>query len=144
MLVISLPLLQQQVFVFDKVKELHDFCLTQFGAIPAGEPCVKGGTCYVSPEGDYPVMIFLGHKSPGVIAHECTHAVHGLMHMIGQEPDLMNDEFQAYLLGYMVDCIHANYRIKSTKNCAWVAEGSTMMELIDERSFEETEEDAEE
>lgn len=120
MLIITLPIYQRQIVVFDKLKEFKGYCLTQLGDLPDHLPKLTGGTCYSSSKG-YPTLIFLGDKSPSTVAHECLHAVHALMDSIGQDPDVVNDEFQAYLLGYLVNAIHANFRIKRPVNDPWLS-----------------------
>lgn len=47
-----------------------------------------------------------GKITHGIIAHECLHAVNKIFLLIGQKLDLENDEFEAYLLGWMVDLVH--------------------------------------
>lgn len=49
-------------------------------------------------------------NSPGEIAHEALHATNAIMDRMGQEPDLDNDEFQAYLLTYIVDECYGNIK----------------------------------
>lgn len=44
--------------------------------------------------------------TPGVIAHECLHAVGWIMDMKGCRHDIENDEPYAYLLEWMVNQVH--------------------------------------
>ncbi len=43
------------------------------------------------------------YMTHGSIAHECLHATSFLFMTIGAEPDIDNDEPQAYLINYLVD-----------------------------------------
>lgn len=52
------------------------------------------------------VIGILKSSSPGTIAHEALHATHIIMKYVYMEPDLDNDEAEAYLLTYIVDKIH--------------------------------------
>lgn len=45
--------------------------------------------------------------TPGVIAHECLHAMHMIYHAIGAEvEDIRDGEKDAYLLEYLVNLVH--------------------------------------
>ena len=43
------------------------------------------------------------HWWHGGIAHECLHATHHVLDIIGQKPDYNNDEIECYVLEYIVD-----------------------------------------
>jgi len=49
---------------------------------------------------------------PGVMAHECLHIMNNIFYSINHEPELIQDETSAYLLGFLVDEIteiHSKY-----------------------------------
>lgn len=48
----------------------------------------------------------------GIVAHECKHAVNIAMIQIGQKLDVDNDEFECYLLSYIVDKVYKHLIIK--------------------------------
>lgn len=47
----------------------------------------------------------------GTIAHECLHITHYMFDIMGYESDQENDEFQAYLLDYLVEEVHKVLKI---------------------------------
>ncbi len=52
------------------------------------------------------IVIRPKYAKPGVIAHECKHAVNAAFKYVGIELDRYNDEAECYLLGWMVDLVH--------------------------------------
>lgn len=62
------------------------------------------------------VIAFEGYPRPGVIAHEAKHLVNQIFLKIGHNPDLFNDEPEAYLLGWIVDKLHEVIAISSPLN----------------------------
>lgn len=40
-------------------------------------------------------------SSPAVLAHECVHAANFILDLVGQQPDIDNDEFYCYLVGHI-------------------------------------------
>lgn len=55
-------------------------------------------------EGDNIIMAFAyGNTTPGIISHECLHAVNFICESIGMKHDIYNDEVQAYLLQHLVN-----------------------------------------
>lgn len=46
------------------------------------------------------------YPTPGIIAHECKHAVNRIFGDIGQRLDVFNDEAECYLLGWFVNRVH--------------------------------------
>lgn len=46
------------------------------------------------------------YPTPGIIAHECKHAVNRIFGDIGQKLDVFNDEAECYLLGWLVNRVH--------------------------------------
>jgi len=51
------------------------------------------------------VVVNTLHADPSVLAHEAVHVVNYLFAHAGVEPDVDNDEPQAYMIGYVVECI---------------------------------------
>jgi len=49
------------------------------------------------------VLMTADSASIGTVSHEATHMVNQVFTYLGQEVDQINDEAQAYLLGYIVD-----------------------------------------
>jgi hypothetical protein len=60
----------------------------------------------LSKKDDGRILCFIMFVDPdadhGVVAHEATHLVNYIFDYLGQEPDALNDEAQAYLTGYFV------------------------------------------
>jgi len=54
--------------------------------------------------------------TPGIVAHEANHAVNYIMKDIMQRPDLENDEFECYLLGWLVDELHKHLKVNTVLN----------------------------
>ena len=53
------------------------------------------------------VLIFLTNNAkPGVIAHECNHAVNVILGWHGVKPSFANDEGESYYLEQIVDKVH--------------------------------------
>jgi hypothetical protein len=77
-----------------------------------GTRCILAYTyAYEKATGGYHILIFLKPTAkPGVIAHECKHAVNFIFKWHGQKLSLDNDEHECYLLDWMVD--QAHYSIK--------------------------------
>ena len=46
------------------------------------------------------------YPTPGIIAHECKHAVNRIFTDVGQRLDAYNDEAECYLLGWFVNLVH--------------------------------------
>lgn len=47
-----------------------------------------------------------GFPTPGIVAHESKHLVNFIYHEIGMDLCILNDEPEAYLLGWIVDEVH--------------------------------------
>jgi hypothetical protein len=56
-------------------------------------------------KGDYIYAVFQSAE-PHIIAHECVHLVNMIFDDVHVEPDLLNDEPQAYLVGWLFGKIY--------------------------------------
>lgn len=81
-----------------KLKKLLDQDLNGFGAFCTAQPTKKGLTQYF--------LIFSKKPTHSVIAHEAIHATNWIMSDRKIVPDLINDEPQAYLLGWIVKQVY--------------------------------------
>jgi hypothetical protein len=114
MLKIPVPIYEFNVIVFTKQNELTSFG-EKYG-FEFEKPC--SGTTYFLPTISS-VVIYLGEKCPGIVSHECLHATNYILSYVGHIGGLEDDEAQAYLLGYLVECIHQKLKIKKRKNYRW-------------------------
>ena len=49
--------------------------------------------------------------SPNAITHEAAHVTHAMMIHRGMKPDLLNDEWENYLLGWIVKQCHKYFKV---------------------------------
>lgn len=80
------------------------------------DPPAAGGSTYNT--GSH-VVIYLTSKTHGTVAHECLHAANYISQNIGHKADEDNDEVIAYILGYLVEVIHRELKIKCRKEYEW-------------------------
>lgn len=58
-------------------------------------------------DGSYGVFVWInGKDNIKVICHEALHAANAIMNWLGMKGDTDNDEWQAYLVGWCVECIY--------------------------------------
>lgn len=106
---VNIPIYHGKLFIFftkdfNKVakkynlKKLIGEDLNGFGAFCTAQENKKGITQYF--------LIFGKKPSHSIIAHECIHAVNWIMSDRKIAPDLINDEPQAYLLGWVVSQVY--------------------------------------
>ena len=112
---IDINIYESQVFVLRTRKDLLEMGKV-FGIEFADRVGDEGATTYSM--GDKQ-LIWLRSITPGVVAHEATHAAHGILEYIGYEPNLGNDEAEAYLIGYIVEKIHQGYHVPKRKEFEW-------------------------
>jgi len=90
---------------FKKVSKKYKLTdLKGIGACAFPHPKKSGYTRYF--------MIVRKDVTPSIIAHEATHVVNGIFQDRWIKPDLLNDEPQAYLLGWVVRQCHLTFKIK--------------------------------
>jgi len=58
------------------------------------------------------VILVRENTTPEIIAHESVHCVNYIYQENGIKLDLMNDEPQAYLLGWIIEQCHKYFKIK--------------------------------
>lgn len=78
--------------------------MSTFSACMFSSPTKDGYTRYV--------MSFFGKTEPSVIAHEAVHAVNSIFVDRYIKLDPLNDEPQAYLLGWIVSRCHKTLKLK--------------------------------
>ena len=57
------------------------------------------------------VAVFNSNVTPSIIAHEAVHICNMVFWNVGVKKDLLNDEPEAYLVGWLVDQIHKIVKI---------------------------------
>ena len=63
---------------------------------------------YETDSGAPRIIIFLKpNTSPGIIAHECKHAINFVFAWVGVKLSTVNDESECYMLGWLVDKAHS-------------------------------------
>jgi hypothetical protein len=71
---------------------------------------------YTKATGGYHILIFLKPTAkPGIIAHECKHAVNFIFQWHGQKLSLDNDEHECYMLDWLVDQAHNSIKKYKSK-----------------------------
>lgn len=60
------------------------------------------------------IIVFIGKITPGIIAHECKHAVNQLFLLKGIALDRHNDEPECYLMCWFVNRVYEALNIKIT------------------------------
>lgn len=60
-------------------------------------------------------LVYKDNITVSTLVHECVHIVHELMRAISQSPELLNDEFEAYLMEYVFS------------ECYWLLFGDSKM-----------------
>jgi hypothetical protein len=78
--------------------------LSGMGACAFPYPKKDGYTRYI--------MAFSGKTEPSIIAHEATHIVNNIYHDRNIPPDVLSDEPQAYLMGWVVKMCHEFLKIR--------------------------------
>lgn len=53
------------------------------------------------------IIFFKPNTSPGIIAHECKHAINFVFAWVGVKLSTVNDESECYMLGWLVDKAHS-------------------------------------
>ncbi len=81
--------------------------LPAFEAVVLPKPLENGYTRYF--------MIFNMSVTPKIIAHECIHVVNNIFHDRGIKLDLLNDEPQAYLVGWVVEQCHKYLKLNKNE-----------------------------
>lgn len=59
------------------------------------------------------VAVFNTKVTPSIIAHESVHICNTIFYNVGIQKDLLNDEPEAYLVGWLVDQIHLTIKVPS-------------------------------
>lgn len=102
----KVPLYRQKLILiaYTEGKELLDWVKEKYGHSDLGVPIEEFDAGFFEWDGiQHLVFDVSSNITPGIIAHECKHAVNNLFSLIKQHLDCYNDEAECYLLQWYVD-----------------------------------------